>query len=84
MSDERSGPFYVRSHSPVPARNTQFERAGPSPTIFQNLNDAIRFVMEVLPARSRATAWIDAMVGPSIQIDEIEHRYNAMAPRARP
>jgi hypothetical protein len=76
----RTGPFYVRWHDPAPS-NEEYGRAGPAPMLFQNFDDAVRFVMEAVPATSRATAWIDASAGPSVPIDEIVARYDQAAAR---
>ena len=51
-------------------------RAG-AERIFDDLPDAIRFVMEQIPEENRGTAWIDATVGAGFDIDEIARRYTA-------
>ena len=51
-------------------------RAG-AERVFDDLPDAIQFVMERVPKGSRGTAWIDATAGSGLQIDEIVKRYTA-------
>jgi hypothetical protein len=72
MSDERHGPFHVHWITPP----VEYGRAGGNRT-FDDLQDAVRFVMEDLPAASRGTAMIDTTGGgQSVQIEEIVNRYN--------
>jgi hypothetical protein len=74
LSDDSHGPFSVRWNSDPPRTQGAVSRAG-AERIFDDLPDAIQFVMEQVPEGSRGTAWIDATAGSSLQIDEIVRRY---------
>jgi hypothetical protein len=77
MSDERHGPFFVSWYEPVPPRNADFGPPRSPERCARDLAEAVRFVMEEVPAASRATAWIVASVGPSVEFAEIVTRYAA-------
>ena len=74
----RTGPFLVEWLEPVPNKNGKLARAG-CKRRFQDLPEAVRFVMQAVPEASRATALISAAVGLSLQFDEILARYDEPA-----
>ena len=68
------GPFIVRWNPAPPTRQGEYSRAG-SERLFEKRADAVAFVMEKIPPDVRGTAWIDAVQGPNITIQEIETLY---------
>jgi hypothetical protein len=66
----RIGPFLVEWLEPVPNKNGKLARAG-CKRRFEDLPEAVRFVMQAVPEASRATAMIHAAVGASLVFDEI-------------
>jgi hypothetical protein len=77
----RTGPFVVEWLESVPNTSGKLNRAG-CKRRFEDLPEAVHFVIQAIPEPSRPTAMIHAAVGPSLQFDEIARRYKDRLYRA--